>query len=72
MDYAVLNLRFRKGCRDGLGKARQVIRAGNEDIFYAPLSRVVEYDGPEFALSFSPTHMFKAFLRPSKLMPAAM
>ena len=35
MDHAVLNLCFRKDCLNCCGKTGQVVRAGNEDIFYA-------------------------------------
>jgi len=73
MDDAVLNFRFGKDCCNSFRKDGQVIRAGNEDIIYAPFAQAVEHSWAQnLALSFSPTHMPRTSLCQSRLMPIAI
>ena len=62
MDDTVLNLCLGEDCFNRCGKSGQIIRTGNENIFYAPVPQAVEHRCPEFGtLIFTDPHAQNIF-----------
>ena len=72
MDDAVLDFRLEIDRLDRRRKTGQIIRTGNENILDAPIFRLFNTVAQNFALSFSPTHIPRTSLCPSRSMPIAI